>query len=86
MSNTNNTYNGWTNFATWRINIEMFSGLSLQDLTGDNETPVNPEYLKQLVEEHLNCDNEKATNYAMAYINQVNWSEIAQHINEESGE
>jgi hypothetical protein len=83
MNNTDNTYNGWTNFATWRINIEMFSGLSLQDLTGDNETPVEPEYLKQLAEEQLNSDNEKATNYAMAYINQVNWYEIAEHINEE---
>jgi len=21
-----NTYNGWTNYATWRINLEMFDG------------------------------------------------------------
>jgi hypothetical protein len=83
MSNTDNTYNGWTNYATWRINLEMFDGLSREDLTGDSDTLVDPEYLQELVEEQLNSDNETATSYAMAFINQVNWSEIAEHINEE---
>jgi hypothetical protein len=25
------TYNGWTNYATWRINLEMFDGCNLTD-------------------------------------------------------
>ena len=24
-----NTYNGWTNYATWRVNLEMFDGFSI---------------------------------------------------------
>ena len=23
----NDTYNGWTNYATWRVNLEIFDGL-----------------------------------------------------------
>jgi hypothetical protein len=26
-----NQYNGWTNYATWRVNLEMFDGLNLRD-------------------------------------------------------
>jgi hypothetical protein len=81
MNTENTKYNGWTNYETWRINLEMFDGLSLEDLTGDNDTPVNQEYLQELVEEQLNSDNETATSYAMAFINNVNWYEIAESIN-----
>ena len=26
MNTTDNTYNGWTNYATWRVNLELFDG------------------------------------------------------------
>lgn len=28
---TDDTYNGWTNYATWRVNLEMFDGMSPRD-------------------------------------------------------
>jgi hypothetical protein len=28
------TYNGWSNYATWRINLEIFDGVSLDDFSG----------------------------------------------------
>ena len=28
------TYNGWTNYATWRINLEIFDGL-YSDMEGE---------------------------------------------------
>ena len=28
------TYNGWTNYATWRINLEIFSDIPLEDYFG----------------------------------------------------
>ena len=31
---TDNTYNGWTNYATWRVNLEIFDGLTARDITG----------------------------------------------------
>jgi hypothetical protein len=24
-------YNGWTNYATWRVNLEIFDGIDLMD-------------------------------------------------------
>ena len=30
---TKETYNGWTNYATWRVNLEMFD---VVDHAGDN--------------------------------------------------
>jgi hypothetical protein len=31
---TDTTYNGWSNYATWRINLEIFDGVSLDDFSG----------------------------------------------------
>ena len=28
---TDKTYNGWTNYATWRVMLEMFDGIDLRD-------------------------------------------------------
>lgn len=63
-------YNGWTNYATWRINLEWFDGDSIQ---GDAD------YLREYVEEslELKCENETTLNYALAFLDDVNWNEIA---------
>ena len=29
--NTNKTYNGWYNYATWRLNLEIFDGMEIDD-------------------------------------------------------
>ena len=45
-------YNGWTNYATWRVNLEMFDGMNLEDLTGQTEWDTGDlaEYLKYWAE------------------------------------
>jgi hypothetical protein len=83
MTTTNNKYNGWTNYATWRINLEMFDGVAfLEDHTDDTydyskrlEESAN-EYLEQTASEGLALD------YARAFISDVNWYEIAEHMQE----
>lgn len=67
-------YNGWTNYATWRINLEWFDGA---------EPMGDADYLREYVEECLeqDCDNETTLSYAMAFIDDVNWYEIAEHLN-----
>lgn len=35
--NKMSTYNGWTNFATWRVNLECFDGWDLYGAFGDFE-------------------------------------------------
>lgn len=87
MSDT--TYNGWSNYATWRINLEVFDGITLEDM---NTVEVDPyelkDYLKDYAEEIIFLDshidgktpNSLMEDYARAFLSEVNWYEIAQHL------
>ena len=76
----NNEYNGWTNYATWRVNLEILGDIQFEDKTSADD-------LKEIVEDvvfsqydgihHLMYD------YASAFISEVNFYEIAENINEE---
>jgi len=70
------TYNGWTNYATWRINLEF--GLSNGAFDYDANQFQN--YVEELLE--MNCENGQTLSYALAFIDDVNWEEIAEHANE----
>lgn len=69
-------YNGWTNYATWRVNLELFDGY-------ETEYPIEAHYLEELAKEYLECENELTFDYAMAFLNDVNFYEIADAINEQ---
>lgn len=77
--NTQN-YNGWTNYATWRINLEVIDGLDIYDATA--------ELLESMAEEiifgHIPIEGTLAEDYARAFLADVNWEEIATHINDEN--
>ena len=87
------TYNGWTNYATWRVNLEIFDNWRLGDIAGyeDQEPETAEAYelgqiLKQYVEELLDEQSPSdgiANAYAHAFIDEVNWFEIAQHMIED---
>jgi len=84
---TNTTYNGWTNYATWRIALEWFDGFN----PCEHEINVYQlsKQLENYVEESLSCTNgvnNMAWEYAMAFISDVNWYEIAEHLIEEEVE
>jgi hypothetical protein len=75
-------YNGWTNYATWRINLECIDGF---DVSGYfEETPDGFELAKFLenyvIDELIIGGNELAESYALAFIADVNWIEIAEHL------
>lgn len=73
MSNT--TYNGWTNYATWRVNLEIFDG---------SEGPWDHHSAKEFAEEIIvSQSNGLAQDYALAFLSDVNWYEIADHYTEE---
>ena len=77
---TTEKYNGWTNYATWRINLEIFDGL-YSDMEGEQATA---ESCKDYAEEVVSESGEGlALDYAMAFIASVNWQEIADHLNEQ---
>ena len=87
MSDT--TYNGWSNYATWRINLEVFDGMTLEDM---NTVEVDPyevsQYLKDYAEEIIFLDSHIGgkspsslmEDYARAFLQEVNWYEIAEHL------
>lgn len=66
-------YNGWTNYATWRINLEMFDGYEAEyEMTADDYKLMAIELLES------DCPQESfAFDYAMAFLDEVNWYEIA---------
>jgi hypothetical protein len=70
-------YNGWANYATWRVMLEMFDGY-------DTETPVTHEYCEELAEDIIStdCPAGLALDYARAFLSNVDWREIANAINE----
>lgn len=81
------TYNGWTNYATWRINLEMFDAFNPNaEYENKPETSELADYMKEFAEELLESEADCNGNapslvfaYAMAFLSDVNWYEIAEN-------
>lgn len=80
-------YNGWTNYATWRVNLEIFDNMELGDFYGYadcrkmNVDAVDlADTFKEYTDDILTVDGASglAIDYARAFISEVNWREIAQ--------
>ena len=82
------TYNGWTNYATWRVNLEIFDGPDM-DVLFDLTLPVEQlrHVLQDYVEGHIHesggGNGNLAVDYALAFLSDVNWYEIAEHLLED---
>lgn len=75
-----NTYNGWTNYATWRVNLEFFDD-GAAEFYHDAESC--REYVESVIEEQA---EGVALDYALAFLSDVNWFEIAKHNKEATEE
>ena len=75
-------YNGWTNYATWRVNLEVIQDTEFKE-------KVSADTVKYIIEEAIfvnfdTCDTPRLIeDYARAFVSQVNFHEIAKSINEE---
>ena len=75
-------YNGWTNFSTWKVNLEILSDMEFEE-------QVSADYLKDLVEEIVfegSDINTLQSGYAQAFLSDVNFYELSNSINEEFDE
>ena len=78
----NKEYNGWTNYATWRVNLEILGDIEF-------ENKMSADDLKEIVEDivfsqyELSNGSHLVEDYARAFIQQVNYYEIAESINSE---
>lgn len=89
-------YNGWHNYATWRVNLEFCQDLlnSIQEDVPRYRDPFDSieslaDYLKDEVENFISGENTgEETNiyiagWAQAFVDDVDWYEIAAHWEEE---
>jgi hypothetical protein len=78
-------YNGWANYATWRINLEICDDI-IASLIGEqtfDDVGSLADYLEESVDEVLTNYGEKeyglTLDYARAFVSDVNFQEIAEH-------
>ena len=81
------TYNGWTNYETWRVNLEIFDGFDPTDyysnLNADDTYELGQslkQYAEEVIFECSNVPDGLAKDYALAFLDAVNWYEIAEHL------
>lgn len=81
---SNGKYNGWANYATWRVNLEMFDGMSPEDMTGSRSRPDRDDLADMLKDWATNQIIEQASgfalDYALSFLAAVEWREIAEHL------
>lgn len=108
---SNNTYNGWANFATWRVNLECFDGWDIAETFSQDEwLEILNDALKEAIEKTSDLKErelwfkndmqsymaeymasypemlletepdacEVVAGWARAFLDEVNWREIAE--------
>lgn len=83
-------YNGWANYETWRVNLEIFDGMTARDLTGSRAPTISElkdaakDYAEQLIED--SSPKGLARDYALAFLDAVEWWEIADKLAQDAEE
>ena len=94
VTEINEEYNGWTNYATWRVYQEIIED---REWTEEEIEVLNEEYINALVEKVVFEEYEEAVikgkaggnfglmeDYAKAFLDNVNYREIAEAIKEDN--
>jgi hypothetical protein len=75
-------YNGWSNYATWIVNLEIFSDMEVTDYFDELPTAeMLEDYIENVVFDHSG-NMGLMEDYARAFLNNVNYYEILEHIKE----
>ena len=88
LANLNdNKYNGWTNYATWRVNLDILGDIDFTTSvleSKDEKWRPCVKYLEQYVNTLVFDKNRLyIENYAKAFLSEINYHEILEHILEE---
>ena len=77
---SNDKFNGWTNYETWRIALEFFDGYEIKDTQFKNTMEL-ADHLKGVVEDTIEQEGKGiAADYALAFVAAVNYYEIAENL------
>ena len=74
-------HNGWTNYATWRVNLEIIDGYDWHE-----EYAPDADYVRELVEYAVFGDGPELkkdllkNSFANAFLSEVNYYEIAENL------
>jgi hypothetical protein len=84
---TDTRYNGWTNYATWRVALEIFDCLDIRWMYPTEVADDDAYGLGQLLEEYADSVVTQdgsleglAVDYARTFLKDVSWYEIAKHM------
>jgi len=77
-------YNGWTNWETWKVNLELLDGMDASDLNIEHYTQdeyyeagqVIEEYVGELIAMEYQYDGFNGS-IIRGFMSDVNWSELA---------
>ena len=73
--------NGWTNYATWRVNLEIWSDYDWSEdrfaSVGDLARYIE-DYTDDVLTQHGEIEGGLALDYARSFVRDVDWHEIAQ--------
>lgn len=82
-------YNGWSNYETWRVNLELFDGMTAADyvdadlMTDDRDDAVDTlaDSLEAMAYETVEMEAKGwALDLAKSFLGEVNFHEIAAHM------
>lgn len=71
------TYNGWTNRATWVINLHL--GDSIFNISDEANAELLAEHLEEFVWDMLESENMGSMFLDLIDLGAVNWFEISEH-------
>jgi hypothetical protein len=75
-------YNGWSNWETWVTNLHMFDGLTARDINGSSTVTADDckDFVRNFLDE-VEGPNAFVADIIGGFMSEVNWREIAEHIN-----
>lgn len=79
------SYNGYTNYATWRICLEWIDGQEeyFSEMIRGCNTSDSIDIVRDYIEEALSYDCEEgstAYSYALAFLSTVDWYEVVEQV------
>ena len=84
------TYNGWSNWETWKTNLEILDGMTAEDLCIDHFEVSEAYEAGQMVADYVGEVIEAEYTHSgfiggivNDFLNSVNWTELAQGILEQ---